>query len=123
MYPYYGARGITVCDQWRNNADDYIDWALRNGKKKAGGTQVDRIDNDGPYSPENCRVTTSIVNANNKSNNVKLTAFGETKTIAEWSRDPRCAVSYPTLCSRARSRTMTHEEMVVTPTLHGGGRP
>lgn len=123
MYPYYGQRGITVCSEWRADADAYINWVLHNGFKKTSGLQVDRIDNDGPYSPENCRVTTSVVNANNKSNNRRLTAFGETKTVAEWSRDPRCAVGYPTLWARVRSRTMSPEEMIVTPILHSGGRP
>lgn len=122
MYLYYGGRGITVCKAW-HDVDVYIAWALRNGWQKSSGLQIDRINNDRGYSPQNCRVTTNVVNANNKSNNNVLTAFGETKTLGQWVVDPRCAVAYPTLWARAKTGTMKPEKMISTPTLHRGGRP
>lgn len=115
MFKYYGARGVSVCDEWTKDADAYIDWALANGFKKNSGLQVDREDNDGPYSPENCRIVTTIVNANNKSNNFIVAAFGETKTVAEWTRDNRCAVSYGTLWERLRSHRDTPEVSIASP--------
>lgn len=48
----------------------------------------------------NLRRYNAIENANNRSDNVKLSCFGEEKTIAEWSRDPRCCVSYTVLRAR-----------------------
>lgn len=51
---------------------------------------------------ENLRVINYLENANNRTDNVFIDCFGETKTIAEWSRDPRCMVSYDTLRARIR---------------------
>jgi hypothetical protein len=63
-YSYYGARDITICDEWRYDFDAFYEWALDNGWKK--GLQIDRIDNYGGYSPENCRVVKPEVNARNR---------------------------------------------------------
>ena len=63
-YPYYGAKGINVCDEW---ADDFVifkDWALKNGYQKT--LQIDRIDNDGNYCPENCQFITCAENEQKK---------------------------------------------------------
>lgn len=49
---------------------------------------------------ENLRIMDYLQNANNRSDNVFIECFGESKTIAEWSRDPRCVVSYEILRSR-----------------------
>ena len=66
----YRDRGITVCELWRNSPRDFGDWLLEHGWRK--GLQVDRIDNDQGYSPENCRVVTPKENANNKRNTLRL---------------------------------------------------
>ena len=60
VYKHYGSRGITVCDAWRNSYPAYRAWALANGYKP--GLSIDRIDNDGNYCPENCRVVTKSAN-------------------------------------------------------------
>ena len=67
-YPRYGGRGITVCDVWRNNPICFINWCKNNGYRE--GLQIDRIDNDGNYSPNNCRFITNLVNARHKSTSV-----------------------------------------------------
>lgn len=70
-YHRYGGRGITVCDEWRNSFESFCEWSTNNGYKH--GLSIDRIDNDGGYSPENCRWVTMIEQNRNRSNN-KLTA-------------------------------------------------
>ena len=69
-YKYYGARGITVCDEWHYNFLSFYNWAIRNERKK--GLTLDRINNDGNYCPENCRWVTHLVNVRN-SRHTKLT--------------------------------------------------
>ena len=70
-YKWYGARGVSVCREWRNHPAVFLEWALNNGYTE--GLQIDRIDNDGNYEPGNCRFVTNRDNQRNKST-TKLTA-------------------------------------------------
>lgn len=63
-YYNYGGRGITVCDEWLNDLNSFIEWGLSNGYKK--GLEIDRIDNNKGYSPDNCRFLTKVSNLFNK---------------------------------------------------------
>lgn len=60
----YGARGISVCKDWVNNFESFYIWCVDNGYKK--GLHIDRRDNDLGYSPQNCRVSTTLMNTANK---------------------------------------------------------
>ncbi len=59
----YGGRGITVCKRWENN---FLAFYSDMGDKPFPEAQIDRINNNGNYEPENCRWVTPKVNANNK---------------------------------------------------------
>lgn len=112
-YPGYGGRGITICSEWLSDFSEFRSWAKGNGYKV--GLQIDRIDVNGDYTPSNCRWVTARVNGNNRRNNLRLTAFGETKTAAEWGRDPRCAVSGNTLAQRITKSKWPHLEAITAP--------
>lgn len=85
-YRNYGERGITVCDEWKEDFVAFRDWAISHGYSDDKRYQLDRIDNDKGYSPTNCRFITRVGQANNKRNNRIITYNGETKTAAEWAR-------------------------------------
>lgn len=94
MYYTYGARGIAVCEQW-DSFPAFQNWALANGYQDH--LTLDRANNDGPYSPSNCRWATRSEQASNTSRNVWITCWGETKTRSDWAKDPRCVVPMTTL--------------------------
>ena len=83
-YEDYGGRGIKVCEEW-SNFKNFETWSLNNGY--SDDLSIDRIDNDGNYSPENCRWADKITQANNTRTNKFVEYKGETKTIAEWCRE------------------------------------
>lgn len=80
-YPRYGGRGITICDRWES-----FEAFLADMGERPKGTTLGRIDNDGPYSPDNCRWETARQQANNRRNNVRVRWRGEERTVAEWAR-------------------------------------
>lgn len=88
-YRFYGALGVTICDQWLNDFKSFADWALQNGYDEnapRGVCTIDRIDGTGSYCPENCRIVNQLTQANNLKSNHYLSYNGERHSIAEWSR-------------------------------------
>lgn len=82
-YHNYGGRGITVCDRWLASFENfYADMGDRPSPKHS----IDRIDVDGPYSPENCRWATWEEQANNKRNTVWIEFQGERLSAAQWRK-------------------------------------
>lgn len=118
-YKDYGGRGIYICDEWLDSPT-FIQWCLENGAKK--GLDLDRIDNDGPYAPWNCRFVTRKENRANRrpaktpKDAVFLTAFGETKALQEWLVDARCKVDkLNTLYCRVTKYKWDHEKALTQP--------
>lgn len=83
-YPRYGGRGITICQEWLDNPKAFAEWSIANGYKP--GLSIDRIDVNGPYSPDNCRWATTEQQSVNKRNNRYIEIGGESKTISQWSK-------------------------------------
>jgi hypothetical protein len=80
-YHRYGGRGIKVCDDWQGSFNTFREWAIANGWER--GFQIDRIDNDGDYSPNNCRFVTREENCRNRSTNLYCELGGELMTLGE----------------------------------------
>ena len=86
-YSDYGGRGIKVCDRWALFETFLADM----GERPSDKHQIDRIDNDGNYCPENCQWVTRDIQVKNKRNNHFITANGETLHLSEWARRLGCA--------------------------------
>ena len=83
-YPHYGARGIKMCREWREDYMKFYEWSLSHGYKR--GLTLDRVCNFRGYSPGNCRWVSRRAQANNRGTNRRVTINGETHTIAQWAR-------------------------------------
>lgn len=86
-YYTYGARGITICEEWLNKKTgliNFYNWSMANGYRD--DLSIDRVDNNKGYSPANCRWADNFMQANNKTINHYITYKGETKTLAQWAR-------------------------------------
>lgn len=64
-YVNYGAKGIDVCDEWVSNPDVFIEWSLKNGWSQ--GLEIDRINNNKGYCPENCRFVNHSFNQRHRN--------------------------------------------------------
>lgn len=111
-YKNYGARGIIVCDEWKNDFCEFEKWALAHGYED--DLSIDRIDNDGNYCPENCRWATAEEQSKNTRRNIWIEAFGERKVLGDWVQDPRCKVGRYGLKKRIQ-QGWSSEQAITTP--------
>ena len=97
----YISRGITVCEEWRVRKA-FEEWAYNHGFKK--GLQLDRIDNNGNYCPENCRFVTPAQNNDNRRNTVKIEIDGQLVPANWYFRNTKhdSSVSYKIFISRVK---------------------
>lgn len=78
----YGARGISVCHEWRNSFKDFAKWAHRNGWNP--NLSLERKDVEGMYCPENCTFITMAAQMRNKTNNIRIIIDGDERCLTEW---------------------------------------
>lgn len=83
VFHYYGGRGIKVCARWLESFQNF----LTDMGEAPDGLQLDRIDNDGDYEPENCRWATVAEQHSNTRRNIQITINGATRTVTEWSKE------------------------------------
>jgi hypothetical protein len=116
-FEYYGGRGIVVCDRWKNSPEHFLEDM---GPRPSPQHSVDRIDVNGPYSPENCRWADPVTQANNRTNNHFLEINGKVMTISQWAREPG-ANSSCTIHTRLK-RGLTNEQAVFRRTIGRKGQ-
>ena len=92
----YGGRGISMHKSWRSSFEKF----LSDIGPAPKGTSIERVDNDGPYSPENCIWAAREIQARNTRQNVKITFEGETLCMADWAT--KLGIPYSTIADRVR---------------------
>lgn len=115
QYQRYGGRGISVCAEWRDFSV-FKQWAESNGYSSE--LTLDRIDNYGDYSPQNCRWATKKKQANNTSKTTKVEWNGVEKSLGEWAD----VVNIPrqVLWKRIKLRNWSVEKALTTPLKNNG---
>lgn len=83
VYRHYGGRGIRVCDRWLNSFDNFLSDMGHPPSKKHS---IERDDNDGHYTPENCRWATMHEQCRNRRNSRLLTYKGQTMILQDWAK-------------------------------------
>lgn len=82
-YKYYGAKGIAVCERWRNSFQAFLD----DMGQRPDGMTIDREDTDGNYEPGNCRWATIDQQNNNKSDTRHMYFNGRTMNMTAWAKE------------------------------------
>lgn len=108
-YHHYGGRGITYVPEWEKY-EAFHTWAMENGYKE--GLTIDRIDNDGPYAPWNCRwVDMKVQNSNHRERklNIQVNYMGKTQNLTKWCNELGC--KYAMVYSRYRKGIRDPEKL------------
>lgn len=117
-YPNYGGRGIAVCDRWRDSFDNF----LADMGPRPDGHTLDRIDNDGHYTRENCRWVPRAAQERNKRSNAIYVFNGERMTVVEAAE--RYGIAPNALYQRIGVRKWDPSRAVNTPIAPAqGGKP
>jgi hypothetical protein len=109
-YPRYGGRGIVMCERWRQS---FVAFAADMGERPSAQHSVDRIDNDGPYSPDNCRWATRTEQARNRKSTHRFDHDGKSLTLGEWAE--QLGVNRSTLAARVYCYHWSIERSLNTP--------
>lgn len=116
-YKDYGGRGITICQEW---LDDFMNFYNDMGEKPGDEYSIDRIDNNGNYSKENCKWSTQSQQCRNRRSSVKLEFNGVTKNLIDWAEE--LGFSYDLLWDRIFAQKWSIEKALTTPKILNNGR-
>lgn len=83
-YPAYGGRGIYICDRWLKSFENFLSDV---GYRPNVNFTLDRVNNDGPYSPDNCRWATWDQQNNNQRTNRIIEFGGKSQNMSQWARE------------------------------------
>lgn len=113
-YWRYGARGVTVCQRWRESFENF----LADMGERPDGCTLDRYpDRNSNYEPGNCRWATLEEQVNNRRTSLRITVFGETRMLGEWCKD--FGIGRSTVAERL-ARGWSVEEALTAPVLKKG---
>lgn len=96
-YANYGGRGISVCAEWKS-----FDQFMTDMGPRPDGGMLDRIDNNGPYAPGNCRWSTRTEQNSNRRNCILVPLDGHQVTLREYCRTK--GLDYRPIVKRIRDR-------------------
>lgn len=114
-HPQYGGRGISICDRWKH----YRNFLEDMGRRPTEDHSIDRIDNNGDYTPENCRWATDVEQARNRSNSVFVELYGKRMHVEEWSHIS--GVSGTVIRDRLRKGWTSKKAVWIPIGQHGAG--
>lgn len=83
QYKNYGARGITICDEWRDSFESFYKWSCENGYEE--NLTIERVNVNGNYEPSNCKWATKKEQANNRRSNRIIEYQGKKLTVSQWA--------------------------------------
>ena len=110
-YKRYGARGICVCEEWKNSFESFYLWSIENGYNEK--LSIERIDNDGNYCPQNCKWASRKEQCRNRRSNVVFEYMGEKRILTEW-----CEIlnlDYKLVHNRIHKMGWSFEKSILTP--------
>lgn len=107
----YGGRGVTMCNAW---SDSFPAFFAAVGPRQSPKHSIERDNNSLGYVPGNARWATRAEQSQNTRQNHRITAWGETKNIGQWSNDGRCVVCLSTIRKRLR-RGFSPEDAISLP--------
>ncbi len=126
-YERYGGRGITICDEWKENFEAFFKWAMANGYDET--LTIDRVDNNKGYFPDNCRWTTNKEQSRNRRSNITVSYEGREMTLIEaaeksglpysslnarWKRGIRGKELFKKVATRGKKREVSYNGKIVT---------
>lgn len=115
-YKYYGAMGITICQEWM----DFQKFLADMGRAPSPSHSLDRIDPNGNYEPSNCRWATRVEQGRNKRRHHWMTLNGRTMLSVDWAREVGIAIG--TIYARLRSGWTDEQALTISTSPNGRRR-